>query len=862
MTANNGQSTAMKAACSYLNGEPDSVVRKSFSTVSHHECRDAYPPYGFYILNRVGMDDYISRLYPEDELFDQANILIIRSFPDFLARRLAGIETSTSGQTPDKFSNIYAIPDILDLGTKEKGRFLNIGLWMQPTDSRESMLKVMKRCVIRSFKLGPCSFFFPSLHSYVRLNLPYPQEFRYGPGKPPPPHRLRAVPKRQGLVPSRQSNLFSKHVAQNPSLLLDNDPDLSDSQSYPSQTSQSDSEIDQGHESAHSTSSGDLSAVERLFANLGPYPQPSVPAATVTIDTLFASAMDKKVVEDSAPASPSTTAAAGTGISLLDIIFASADPNRNSTLLSPNGSTSQLSSPASSSLKRQASVIHSPQPSSSASPPQILNEDVISGLLSGFPPTRTTSAASTTYSIGAVSHPSSREGDNEDNSESEGSPRDRNAVKNRYLDNGLPEVGIVFDINLESDPDHHRPSGSAAARIAGSDLLSTLGFSTSGRQDPRARINGDVTPRAPFTRPGGSHRLQLSAIEATSSVSTVQGNSEPVNSPLTVLSTVSPAPAPAPAPPEANRKPRPNRNLVPFAPDSELWPYTRGPVQENSHSDLDDDEDDGDIVELSFEETSVLSDPEAFKRALQRKKSGLKGAEMSVNGHRYVNGTSSSFSEKEKGKENKKSRKERDAIARREIEESWDVPPPRVVDSVNSSSRSFNTLPLGPPASPSPRASQELSNTSLGATSTSGVEMMRTPTTAKATLGNAGKYVNGISAAPAVTAMVPSSQAYTPAKAKGASNGVSLTKRTQNGGVDAESVRESMVTALEAQPKPVGRMEKNEFVREVLALIRVSYYRSFNCWIHCKIGMVLTVRFQTDKAFVDTLWQQYSAHLA
>ena len=660
----------------------------------------------------------------------------------------------------------------------------------------------------------------PSLHSYVKLNLPYPQEFRYGPGKPPPPHRLRAVQKNQGLVPSRQSNLFSKHVAQSPSLLLDNDPDLSDSQSQPSQTSQSDSEIDQGHESTHSTSSGNLSTVERLFANLGPYPQPSAPAATVNIDTLFASAMDKKVVEDSAPASPSSTAAAGTGISLLDIIFASADPNRNSTL-SPNGSTSHLSSPGSSSLKHQASTIYSPQPSSSASPPQILDQDVICGLLRGLPPTRTTSAASTTYSIGAVSHPSSREGDNEDNSESDVSPRDRK-VKGRYSDNGLPEAGNALDMNLESDTDHQRPSGSAAARIAGSDLLSTLGFTTSGRQDSRPRINGDVTPRAPFSRPGGSHKLHLSSIEATSSVSTVQGNSEPVDFPLTVSSTVSPAPEPAPPPPETNRKPRSNRNLVPFAPDSELWPYTRGPLQDNSHSDLDDEDDDGDIVELSFEETSVLSDPEAFKRALQRKKSGLKGAEMPVNGHRYVNGASNSFSEKEKGKENKKSRKERDAIARREIEESWDVPPPKVVDSVNPSSRSFNALPLGPPASPSPRASMELSNTSLGVTSTSSLEMMRTPKTAKATLGNAGKHVNGISAAPAVTATAPSAQAYTQAKTKGASNGVLPMKRTQNGGVDAESVRESIVTALEAQPNPVGRMEKNEFVREVLALIRVS----------------------------------------
>ena len=123
--------------------------------------RNAYPPYGFYILNRVGMDDYISRLYPEDELFDQNNILIIRSFPDFLARRLAGIDASTS-ETPDKFSDIYAIPNIQDLGTKQKGRFSNIGLWMQPTDSRESMLKVMKRYVTRSFQAQTIFNFLPA----------------------------------------------------------------------------------------------------------------------------------------------------------------------------------------------------------------------------------------------------------------------------------------------------------------------------------------------------------------------------------------------------------------------------------------------------------------------------------------------------------------------------------------------------------------------------------------------------------------------------------------------------------------------------------------------------------------------------
>ena len=647
--------------------------------------------------------------------------------------------------------------------------------------------------------------FFSRLHSYVKQNLPYPQEFRYGPGRPPPPHRLRAVPRSQGLVLSGQSNLYSQNTLLKSSLLfLANDPDLSDSQSHRSYNSQTDSENDQGHQSTHSISSGDLSTVERLFANLGPYPQASTPAATVTIDTLFASAMDKKLVQDPAPASPSTTV--GTGISLLDTIFASAGPHRNTTLSPKNRATSPLSSPTPSSLKPQASlpIIYSPQPSSSAAPPQILNQDVIFGLL-GFPPTRTTSAASTTGSTGAISHSSSREGDNEDNSESDVSPRDRMA-KGRNLDNKLSEAS--------TGADHQLPNGSAAARIASLEPLGTLGFSTSGRQDSRGRINGDVTPRAPLTRSNGSYRLQSTPIEATSSVSTVRGSSEPVSAPASVSSTV-----PAPLH-EANRKPRPNRNLVPFASDSELWPYTRGPVLETSHSEPDDDGDDGDIVELNFEETSVLSDPAAFKKALQRKKSGLKGVEVSVNGHRHLNNTGNSIPEKEKRRKNK-SKKERDAIARREIEESWDIPPPSLVNSVTPSS--FDMVPLSPPASPSPCASPELPNTSLNVASRSDLEMMRTPTmTTKATLGHAGKYVNGTSAAPAVTTTTPSVKAYTQAKANEALNGVSPMARTQNSGVDAECVRESIVTALEALPKPIGRVERIEFVREVLALIRVS----------------------------------------
>ena len=45
------------------------------------------------------------------------------------------------------------------------------------------------------------------------------------------------------------------------------------------------------------------------------------------------------------------------------------------------------------------------------------------------------------------------------------------------MDNGLSGAGVVFDnMNLESSPERPRPSRSAAARIAGSELLSTSAF--------------------------------------------------------------------------------------------------------------------------------------------------------------------------------------------------------------------------------------------------------------------------------------------------------------------------------------------------------------------------------------------------
>ena len=119
----------------------------------------------------------MTTLYPEDELFDP-----IRSFT---ARRLASIETSTSGQTPDKISDIFGYPEYSRIGYETDGPILNIasGLLMQPTDSWESINETVCQ---PSSKLGPCSFF-TSLHSYTL------KSSDMVPGKSPP-HKMVLPP--------------------------------------------------------------------------------------------------------------------------------------------------------------------------------------------------------------------------------------------------------------------------------------------------------------------------------------------------------------------------------------------------------------------------------------------------------------------------------------------------------------------------------------------------------------------------------------------------------------------------------------------------------------------------------------------
>ena len=504
-----------------------------------------------------------------------------------------------------------------------------------------------------------------------------------------------------------------------------------------SQPNQSDSEND--NRSDAPSSGGELSEVEKLFAGITPSPGPSSSSrptpqrSNAAIDSLFAN-----VGTPSPPTNipPSPSPAPSSGPQLLNAMFAFAR----------------------SAAPQQPPAIHSPQPSTS--PPQVLTQDVLSNLL-GLPPSRTASAASG-YSTSAVSHPSSREGDNEDDSSSD-SP-------STIFHPDDPGFGPqVRNGNL--------------ARMTGTELLKDLGLNVPHRLGGPSKINGDVTPRGPLN--GLHSKFQLPpAIETTSSIATVRGNSAPS----------------APAS-NASVKPRANRELQRFESDSELWPYTRGPIEDNSPTDVCGD--DNEIVELNFEETSVLSDPVAFDQALRNRKSAVNlRVHNGVGSSPLPNGNCSPSGAGKKG--GRKSKRERDAKAREEIERSWDIPPPSPASTSGTCSRDSDIL-FGPPASPSPCPSPELALHGPPAPE------MKTPTmTARATLSNFNG--NGIS---------PHNNSNSKGKGKMAVNGHSTKLNGHVNGVDANIVNESLITTIETQPHPVPSMTRNDFVKEVLTLIHV-----------------------------------------
>jgi hypothetical protein len=551
---------------------------------------------------------------------------------------------------------------------------------------------------------------------------------------------------------------------------------------------------------------GAVSDLDKLFSKLMPSasPAPTPVNGKVTMETLFASA--------TASASSTPTSNLGNqpptatkGLALLDTIFASATPpppgipaptppplhHVSSEPFPPPPSAppstrlafaqahqhSDISSepassePTSPDYHAAAQLIHSPQPSTSQLP-QILTQDVISALL-GMPPSRTSSVASS---------------------------------QRRY------------EGDVESSDDPHEAESPVEERLK-------------PHHANRARKHelGDVTPRPPLRGfassekvlatplpPLPSHHSAPSALPtaAASVAPCAPAPSEPA--PIVAAPVLAPAPAPvpvsvpAPAPtvpaPRIGTSPAP-RALVPFHAESTLWPYPRAPL---------DDRDD--IVELDFADTSALSDVDAFER---RRLNGRNGAK---------------HSKKDKARE------------REEIERSWDVPGKSITPNLDPGSSHAPEILARPSqpqahlvvggargsaaASPSPQAQPGAgSSIKPNQPNHSASTLVKNPEPSSSSNGG--------------LATAPPSSSNNKSKAKGksvpngpngkASTPTTVTTQAQTNGT-ATLVKSAASAAVvegvqHAHPNGNGSVamtDRNEFVKEVLTLIRVCPFSLFS----------------------------------
>ncbi|KAG1762848.1 hypothetical protein EDD22DRAFT_1050486 [Suillus occidentalis] len=520
--------------------------------------RDSYPPYGLYILNRVGMDDYIQRLYPEDGISAHGSYLMMRHYPDFTARRLAEARDKlplSKQEGPDsKFAPEFVVPNLEQPQDAEKGRSQTVGLWCFATDARESMQNVVLR-----------------LHSYIKKNLPYPEEYRYGPDCPPPPN-------------FRSSSRASAHPTPAAYIAFRSRRNIMGSQPAPSESSRS---------------NGNVSELDKLFAKLGgtgctPQQMPLQSQTKEATASLLAGLSGSGNVHRTASVPPPTSNSVPPTRGISFIGYLSLPPRRrhhhhhqaNSIVDHLALEQHQFPSPHLPPYTHKPHVLHklsprrsdtlpdtlpahkvplilSPKPTSTALP-QVLNQDVISTLL-GLP-------ASRAY-----------EGDNEasdDGSISEG---------------GYSVSSTVLDADAEDNVELQ-----AAGSSSGLPLLAKWEWQNLGRCSPLARrseastlisrwsetslrllrLRSTRVPHHTFIFPL-SHLLRPGDPDTTPTLTSING---------------------------AHSVPKP-RSLIPFEADSDLWPYPRAPFVEA----------DSDIIELDFADTSALSDPDAFAKEQRSK---------------------------------------------------------------------------------------------------------------------------------------------------------------------------------------------------------------------------------------------------
>ncbi|KAH9831129.1 uncharacterized protein C8Q71DRAFT_799051 [Rhodofomes roseus] len=568
--------------------------------------KQTYPAYGFFILNRVGTDDYIRPIYPEDDVGIVGDYLAFRYYPKFTQVRLA--MNLPYPVPPEHRASFDAVllkqltPEEVAVSRQEsasttskewKGTSVTIGLWMFATDAREPLKDVMMR-----------------LHSYIKEGKAYPDEFRYGPGHPPPPNpHLRTA--------SRAS--------------VSNGVQAVDAQ---------EAQVNGGN----STPNVSGSELDKLFAKLLPSasstPVPEASAAApsaprkMSVQDLFAALGGPQLSQPTPPPVPPPSAPTpNRGLALLDSIFASATPGQGPSQSMPGPSHTPQAPPMapSSSLPAHPEDIQivSPKPTSSTLP-QILNQDVISSLL-GFDSNSRASSAAPSSAGSRRSRSNRYEGDTEYSEGEIASVSDYSATSTA--------------LDVDADPailSAGSSSGLPLLAIQHADTRSaTTSFSVQGDVTPRQTIRGigpfspPLHPQRPVSRSSTQQHLTPSPAALPP---TTNGHTNGINQ-SDSASTVTAANS-APQPPSGPRQ------LVPFEADSELWPYPRAPLDDRSQED---------IVELDFTDTRALSDPAMFSSRLKEKQSQGPGKE----------------GKKKKTRQERAAERDR---KREEIERGWDDP--------------------------------------------------------------------------------------------------------------------------------------------------------------------------------------------
>lgn len=530
--------------------------------------RDIEPKYGFFILNRVGTEDFVQYIIPSDKITPQGQYLCIES------KESHGTSTADSG---------YEAPHSDRLQS-------TMSLWTLPTDTRESLADVMLR-----------------LLDCVSRGVPYPQEYRFGPD----------ILVRSTFVSNSGNEDEDNYESES------GDEVYHDAMSVSASTN---SVVRLALHEAGGTSNTQpepgVSGLDHLFAKLAasaslhdlfPPFENDPPSQTVQPSTTANSILEVLSRSNQPPAAPQGPLS---GQALLNNMFASVAsstgqssqrpllPADNNAQFRFPSHTSTVSSPP------QDMEILSPKPNNAALP-QILTADVIHELM-GFPSSssRSTSRISTSNSEQSQSassvQPQAQNVTRPRTPSSAGAPRskERGYIADRGEDDGgVSEASTGMEGEMIVDRQHTQDRGLGSRTLgARSSFLSATNTGSNGS------LKGDTTPRAQQGRGLESMPSHLSLNSQKSgramlsqSVSDALAAGPSTKGGQAFPSRTVPAPVPAP-------------ERAPFMADSELWPQTqasRTSGKEDKHNGKVEDFDG--IMELDFSEIRVLDDPQAFE---------------------------------------------------------------------------------------------------------------------------------------------------------------------------------------------------------------------------------------------------------